>query len=369
MFKLKPALLIFLALLVPPGGFSTGCVVSPDYGELVRYEHRVTSDPNSIHIASHTPGKARIALAKARRYSLGRETVSFMSSREKALLAINAGFFVMEEKYSGIPAGMLKIRDEWYGIPRTSRAVLGWKEDGTEFLMDQMEMNWTADIGGEEAHIHMVNTVRNRNYLLLYTPAFNSTTMTAPGGLEIIVRKGRVISTTSGGSSAIPEDGFVLSYGVEAARDAVPVEIGMPVRVRHQFLPVHPDSAGDSEWKEMDYLIGGAGLLIFDGKASGDYAVEKLREGFDSTRHPRTAVGINGRGEWVFVVVDGRQPGVSVGMTLEELTELMLSLDCRYAINLDGGGSTTMFLNGSVVNSPSDVSGERPVADALMVLR
>lgn len=99
-----------------------------------------------------------------------------------------------------------------------------------------------------------------------------------------------------------------------------------------------------------------------------EYQVEKLSEDFDTTRHPRTAVGIDARGNWIFVVVDGRQPGRSIGMDLYELTDLMLSLGCRYAINLDGGGSTTMYLNGSVVNSPSDVSGERPVADALMIL-
>lgn len=368
MYKLKPvALLILLSLLVTLG-FSFGCSGSAGPTASVDYEHRVTEDPNSIHIARFNPGQGRIIMAKARKFSLGRETVSSISTRENALLAINASFFVMEDRFAGIPAGMLRINEDWYGVPRLPRAVLGWKEDGSGFLMDQLEMNWTAVIGDREEHIHMLNTVRNRNYLLLYTPVFNSTTLAAPGGLEIIVKDDRISGFHSNGNAEIPENGYVLSYGVEAAKDAGPLKIGFPVNIIHEFEPVHPEYATDAHWKKMDYLVGGAGLLIWDSEPVRDYMVEKLTKGFDTTRHPRTAVGINDQGNWIFVVVDGRQPGQSLGMTLDELTDLMLSLDCRYAINLDGGGSTTMYLNGSVVNSPSDVGGERPVADALLVL-
>ena len=358
-----------LALLLVSFGFMPGCHEFSLPAELVNYEHLVTEKPCSVHIATFTPGRGKIVLAKARKFSLGRETVSSISTRENALMAINAGFFVMEDKYAGIPAGMLKINESWYGVPRMPRAVLGWKEDGSRFLMDQLEMDWTAVIGEREEHIHMLNTVRNRNFLLLYTSAFNTSTLTAPGGLEIIVENDRVTDFHYNGNALIPENGYVLSYGVEAAKEAGPVEIGLPVSISHEFRPLHPDNAMDENWKKMDYLVGGAGLLIMDGEPVKDYQVEKLSEGFDTTRHPRTAVGIDGRGQWIFVVVDGRQPGLSVGMSLDELTDLMLSLGCRYAINLDGGGSTTMYLNGAVVNAPSDVSGERPVADALMVLR
>lgn len=361
--------LLILALLI---GLIAGPACSSSNDIRVRildYEHRITGTPNSIHIARFKPGEGKIVLAKARPFSFGRETVSAISSRENALMAINASFFVMEEDLAGLPAGMLKIKEDWYGVPRLPRAVLGWVEDGSRVLMDQLEMNWTAVIGDGAQHIHMVNTVRNRNYLLLYTPSFNASTLAAPGGLEIIVKKGRVAGCHRDGNASIPKDGFVLSFGVSAAPEIDPPEIGTPVEIRYEFQPVHPESGTDSDWQEMDYLVGGAGLLIIDGKAGPDLEIEKLSEGFDTQRHPRTAVGVDRNGNWIFVVVDGRQPGKSVGMSLEELTELMVSLGCRQAINLDGGGSTTMYLNGNVVNSPSDVSGERPVADALMVLQ
>lgn len=83
-------------------------------------------------------------------------------------------------------------------------------------------------------------------------------------------------------------------------------------------------------------------------------------------RHPRTAIGWRPDGKIILVVVDGRQKS-SVGMTMDELAGLMLEMGCAQAMNLDGGGSTTMAIKNRIVNSPSDITGERPVSDALMI--
>jgi hypothetical protein len=78
-------------------------------------------------------------------------------------------------------------------------------------------------------------------------------------------------------------------------------------------------------------------------------------------------VGVTDAGQLLLVVVDGRQSGYSAGMTLRELADLMVSLGAREAVNLDGGGSSEMFLNGLVANRPSD-GAERLVSSALVVL-
>ncbi len=371
MLRIRSVVLITLLSLLMTLGLSAQALVSPDSNVSIEYEHRVTGAPNSIHIAAFMPGQGRIVMEKAREFSLGRETVSSIAAREFAVLGINASFFEMNGDLAGIPVGMLKIKEAWFGVPRFPRAVLGWKEDETMVLVDQLDMEWTALVRGREVQLSTVNAARNSTDLVLYTPAFNSSTLAESGGLEVIVKDGKVAEIHSNGNAVIPENGFVLSYGVEAAKKANPVRIGLPVTISYEFRPVRPEYAGDSEWKEMDYLVGGAGLLIWNGEPVGDYLIEQLDQqgnAFDTTQHPRTAVGIDGQGKWYFVVVDGRQPGKSVGMSLEELTQLMASLDCKYAINLDGGGSSTMYLNGAVVNSPSDVSGERAVSDALMIL-
>ncbi len=115
-------------------------------------------------------------------------------------------------------------------------------------------------------------------------------------------------------------------------------------------------------------VISGSHVLVEGGKkvVSGDSS-------FVTARHPRTAVGAIDRGrKLVLVVVDGRRPQASVGMSLDELAELMLQLGCEEALNLDGGGSSTLVLrnpdNGQLVtmNSPSD-GKQRPVANVLGV--
>ncbi len=67
------------------------------------------------------------------------------------------------------------------------------------------------------------------------------------------------------------------------------------------------------------------------------------------------------------VTVDGRQPGWSVGASFEESARIMRSLGAVDAVNLDGGGSTTININQNLVNRPSDAAGERPIADAIVI--
>jgi exopolysaccharide biosynthesis protein len=115
-------------------------------------------------------------------------------------------------------------------------------------------------------------------------------------------------------------------------------------------------------------MIGGRQILVKKGKAI------EYTSAFAIARHPRTAVGIDRTGKLLtLVVVDGRQPTLSIGMTLHELSAEMVARGCDSAINLDGGGSTTMVYRDpathliKVVNSPSDTK-ERSVADALGII-
>jgi hypothetical protein len=110
-------------------------------------------------------------------------------------------------------------------------------------------------------------------------------------------------------------------------------------------------------------VVGGFPVLLRDGaNVLGEVDV---REDFGARRHPRTAIGWTADGRVLLVVVDGRQPAWSDGMSLDELTWLFQRLGAAHALNLDGGGSTAMVLNGRVVNRPSDREGERAVGNAL----
>jgi len=119
----------------------------------------------------------------------------------------------------------------------------------------------------------------------------------------------------------------------------------------------------------VSQVVGGFPQLLSGGERVGDLLVGE-NPSFAAARHPRTAVGFDAaRGLLWMVGVDGRQPGYSDGMSLPELAGLMESLGATDAVNLDGGGSTVMVLRGVAVNRPSDAEGERPVVNALAVVR
>lgn len=116
-----------------------------------------------------------------------------------------------------------------------------------------------------------------------------------------------------------------------------------------------------------DVLAGGP-LLLWDGRTVASQPV-----GFNVTHHPRTALGVTEDEHLLLVTVDGRAPEAA-GLTIRELAWVMQGLGCTSAMNLDGGGSTTMWVDGrGVVSYPSDNemydhAGERAVANAVVVL-
>lgn len=118
-----------------------------------------------------------------------------------------------------------------------------------------------------------------------------------------------------------------------------------------EVIPVSaPPHTAPEEWKEMRHIIGGTPVLINNETIVKDYTPEQTLKSFLVNRHPRTAVGITNNGEWVFVVVDSRFYGFFGGMTIKELAALMNELGCTKALNLDGGSSSTMVVEGAVVN-------------------
>jgi hypothetical protein len=123
-------------------------------------------------------------------------------------------------------------------------------------------------------------------------------------------------------------------------------------------------------------LVGGWPRLVVDGQsvAAGADGAEGTFPSFSAKRHARSALAISRDSATLFlVVVDGLTPGTtggpSVGMTLVEFADQLLALGAWQAMNLDGGGSSTLLAGGKVVNRPSDPTGERAVGNALLVVR
>jgi exopolysaccharide biosynthesis protein len=182
------------------------------------------------------------------------------------------------------------------------------------------------------------------------------------GDTLLFVRRGPV-SATSG--TPIPPDGIVLSAYGARRKEVQAMAEGDSVKVLLATLPRVARGAAPA------MLIGGWPRILRDGKnvAVDAATLEGTISGNAEMRHPRTAVGFSRDSATLFLLtVDGRSEN-SGGMTLDELARTMRRLGAWQAMNFDGGGSTTMVIEGAVANVPSDSTGERAVGNALLVVR
>jgi len=176
------------------------------------------------------------------------------------------------------------------------------------------------------------------------------------GGTAVVQRV-----DTRGGAAPLDSGVVVVLGRGAAARILGTMAPGDTVEWRVALVPEVGDGAPALE------AVGGQPVLLRGGAVADDIR-EGIAPSFGEQRHPRTAVGITADGRLLWVAVDGRQAPYSDGMSLAELADLMERLGARDAINLDGGGSTTMVVRGAVVNRPSDAAGERPVGNALVLV-
>jgi hypothetical protein len=333
--------------------------------------------PIAVSLLRLDPSLARLVSALANDEVADAETVPDIARRRGAIAAVNGGFFNGD---NGEPMGVLKVAGELVSDASVSKGavVIETPADApTRLVFDRLSVKMTmtfTDPDGErtwQVPIDGVDTTRERGRLMLYTPAYHADTDTAPTGTEWVL-DGEPLRVTAvrrqSGHTAIPSNGGVLSYGG--------VELPEPLRAlevdaRVEFQTVWRTERGlpPSRLDGADHIVNGAGLLRRDGHAFDDWSVEGLsREGFVQARHPRTVIGLDARGFIWLIAVDGRQPDYSIGMHFADLQRLADRLELTDALNLDGGGSTTMVVKDQVVNRPSDPAGSRPVGDAILLM-
>jgi hypothetical protein len=123
------------------------------------------------------------------------------------------------------------------------------------------------------------------------------------------------------------------------------------------------------KWWKMRTAVGGGPVLIHDGKVQITVREEQLfpNSNPNGERNPRTAMGYTRDGRLIILVVQGRTAGVAAGATLQQEAQLLLQLGCYEALNLDGGGSSCMLVNGKETIHPSDREGQRPVSAVFLI--
>ncbi|WP_338555347.1 phosphodiester glycosidase family protein [Paenibacillus sp. KS-LC4] len=188
---------------------------------------------------------------------------------------------------------------------------------------------------------------------------------------SVIASSNNAIFAINGDYYGFRDDGVIIRNGTVYRDD--------PVR---EALALFDDGTlqtyDETEISSSDLLAGGVTntfsfgpILIQDGKITSDFSSVKIDTNFGNrsiqNANPRTAIGMIAPNHYVFVVVDGRKEGYSRGMTLTELADVMAGLGATEAYNLDGGGSSTMYFMGRVVNNPLGKNQERGVSDILYI--
>ena len=352
---------------------------------------------NVARIAAGAPVSLRAVLSNDRVAGNGDEprleTTSRMCARVHCLLGINADFAGVGTDQ---PLGAFVTDGELLRSPSNTHHQLSLTGDGR--LTDQT-FAWTGRLMTtdlKQLSFDGVNVDRAPGKIVLYTPAYGPTTNTPTPGVDLVVRVVEPAGEFRLGQTALvdvlalhegAQDGPIPAGGAVLSADGAGADA-----LRALWTRVSSGAASDQAFLRIESTddvresVGGSPILVKDGKRwftdPGD--------NFTNGRHPRSLVGWTPGGDTLLVTVDGRQPAVSVGMTLHEATDLLIGLGATEGINLDGGGSTTFVRSGSVVNRVSDVqvrSGgktmvrhsfqkgdtlvghmERPVASALVVV-
>ncbi|WP_343796163.1 phosphodiester glycosidase family protein [Bacillus carboniphilus] len=301
--------------------------------------------------------------------------------------AINGSFFDMS---SGLPMYLIaqdnKIINSGFIASGKSNYVsepiaFGIDANG-KAKIDLFNMNLRIAWDGDNKPATGVNKVRNENELVIYTPDHEGGyTNTNPYGMEFVVetnqdlrdgvhfgdiftgtiQKIRRYGDTT--NTAIPSNSFVVSFHGEMWMNRLShLQIGDRIQFTADI---------DTAWKDASYIMASGPQLVKNGQV---YITMDENSTKAKAIEPRSALAVDSTGQKVYLVtVDGRQPGFSEGMSMRQFAEYLVSIGVDRAINLDGGGSTTLGVRKlgdtwvTLANSPSG-GRERAVSTALNVV-
>jgi hypothetical protein len=347
-----------------------------------------TDDPNRIYVARLWRKNPTVFLESSvgtGSLAAGRETVSGMAQRydqainawggswggrNKVVVAINGDYF---DPLTGNPENG-QIQSGWY-IKRYNDyegwSGFMWGSDRSatigQCLVSTKGGQYVTFADPEKTlAIDGLNNIRGTNDLILFTPQFAANTLTDDSGVEVVIEMERPLSVSEAGepsygivreihiddgSTPIPFDSVVLSATGQARERLLEnVHEGDEIGITEEITSYDSDcqTSFGGDWSTAYAGTGGAFTFLRDGEP------QHLGTTGAVIRNPRTAIAMND--DYIyFIIVDGRQPGFSVGMTFDELAQFAEhDLNATWGIAQDGGGSSTMVINGKVVNVPSD---------------
>ena len=362
-----------LAALVAAFAFaaSAGAQATPLFPN-VTYESGVQFTPHgpvALHIVRgpRPVGLYRLRPVLSNETVLNRETVSSMQKRlatQATSVAVNGDFFARAD---GRPSGITLQDGILVTPPNPARSSVGVQLDGT-LDVRRIGFRGTWRGTGQRRSINFLNKAPGSNGVSLFTSEWGGATPRVSGSVAVVLSPFPPATPNTDIAAVVtnvvqnaqvgvaPGTAVLVARGSAASRLLAEAIVGTTVTLR---LILQPD------WSSVSDAIGGGPLLVRDGRP-----VYRANEAFTTSqlapRGPRTAIGQAEDGRLILVATDGRQPGYSVGMTNFELAQTLVRLGAVRGMALDGGGSSTLAFEGTVLNRPSD-GRERLVSNALML--
>lgn len=274
-------------------------------------------------------------------------SITSMARANNSLVAVNGAFFLPQ---TGCPLGTMMVDKKLYTGPVFNRVAMGISDNG--FYMDRVKLNASLRGGFNNIKVDNINQPRmSFAHTLCYTPDWGQLAPSIPkNGVQIVVDNGRVVAINKN-RNLIPKTGFVV-VGQQSVLSGVRVGQGLDLDIKMS-----------PEWEHVNHVISGGPYLVKDGEVYVDIREQKLLS--IGGRNPRTAIGYTKDNKFIMITADGRE-GSSIGLTLTELAQYMKKLGCVNAMNLDGGGSTVMYVKGSIANKPP-VKGGIALSNALTI--
>ena len=347
----------------------------------VEYRHDVrAAGPLSIHVLGidrRQRWDLQTGLGQGTVYGLepldGIVRRTAIATKMTAVAAINGDFFVIKPgPYQGDPRGLQIAQGELVSRPMGNSFWIdprGKPKIGP--VESKLKVLWPD--GKTETPLGL-NEARADNEATLYTPTLglrsNETPKEPPttrtvGGKEFILQRiggqpwlpiqagrtypSRVAEVRDRGNSPLQTDKMILSLGPNLTPPAA--KVGDVLQLAMETTP---------NLEGVRTAIGVGRILVKDGKLPDLGPTNQ-------PRHPRSMIGWNDK-HLFFIVVDGRQPGISIGMTYPEMAALTKEYGCDEAVELDGGGSSTLWAMGKILNSPCE-GKLRAIANALILFR
>lgn len=380
-----------LPWLLPLSGLALlATTVGPVYGQVERVETPLA--PGVTYLQLTRPGPVVVQLLKVDLTQAGltpevaisgqrilqleplSQIAAEVGQHETVVAGINGGYALLrDDPYQGLPIGLVITAGELICDPwPTPRSVLIFPEQGRPQI-ERLAMRATVtNAAGKSFRLGGLNRRRLPGELVAYTRRFSPTTRILDAGRQLVVKHvfadgahltpgrdytGTVLAAVDGQVNIeIPADGLVLAGSGPADAFLASCQLGEQLELRLDLLP---------EVGPIRCALGAGPRLVRDGKVSLEAEPEKLSVTLTTGKQPRTGVGFNDAFLYL-AVVDGRASGYSIGMTVQELAQLLIEQGCTQAMELDGGGSSTMFVRDRVVNRPSD-GLERAIASALLL--